>query len=139
MDTAIAIEINGHRHEVSRRRLTGAEIKRIGHHEHGLLYRLGGDERRLIPDEEVLELHEHERFEVVAHEPIVIIIEDKRYETRKHVLTGAQIKELGKQPPANYLYRLDRGERVPIEDDQRVHLHDGEVFITQPPCGHASR
>jgi Multiubiquitin len=138
MHVTITIEINGHGHEVHHRSLTGAQIRAIARHEQGALYQLRGDERRFIADDEVVELHDNGRFEIVEHELICIIIEDKKYETRKHVLTGSQIKELGHQPPGNYLYRLACGERIPIEDDQKVHLHDGEVFITQPPCGHAS-
>ncbi len=138
MHTVITIEINGRRHEVHHRALTGAEIRAIGHHEHGALYLLGRDERRFIPDDEVIELHDGERFELIEREPIWIIIEGKNYETSRRVLTGAQIKELGHQPPANRLYQIERGERILIEDDQKVHLKDGDQFITLSCTGHAS-
>ncbi len=140
MHTVITIEINGHRYEVQHHQLTGEEIRKLGHHEDGALYLLRhGGERMFIPDDKTVELHDDERFEiVVAHESITIFIEGTPYETRKHVMTGAEIKKLGNQPPANRLYRLEGTQRILIEDDQRVHLHCGEQFITQPPCGHAS-
>lgn len=136
MHTVITIDINGHRHEVQHHhhhQLTGEDIRKLGHHEDG------DGERMFIPDDKTLELHDGERFEiVVAHESITIFIEGTPYETREHVMTGAEIKKLGHQPPANRLYRLEGTQRILIEDDQRVHLHCGEQFITQPPCGHAS-
>jgi hypothetical protein len=140
MQRAITIEIDGHRHEVHHHELTGEQVRNLAHHEHGVLYHLKNDgERKFIFDEEIVELHNGERFEIVAaHEAITIVIEGTPYETRKHVMTGSEIKHLGHQPPANYLYRLDGTQRIRIEDDQRVHLHCDEQFITTPPCGHAS-
>ncbi len=140
MHTAITIEINGHRHEVHHHKLTGEQIRKVGHHEDGDLYLLKHDgERKFIPDDEEVELHDGEHFEIVVeHETITIIIEGTPYETRKRVMTGAEIKQLGHQPPANRLYRIEGTQRIRIEDDQRVHLHCGGEFITTPPCGHAS-
>lgn len=140
MHTSITIEVNGHRHEVHHHRLTGEQIKKLGHHEHGDLYQLKHDGgRKFIPDEREVELHDGERFVIVAeHEAITIFIEGTPYETDKRVMTGAEIKALGHQPPANRLYRLEGAERIRIEDDERVHLRCGEHFITTPPCGHAS-
>lgn len=136
----IAIEINGHRRGVHHQRLTGEQIRKLGHHEDGVLYLLEHNgTRKFIPDDDTLELRDGERFEIVVeHKVITIFIEGIAYETRKHVMTGAEIKQLGHQPPGNRLYRLEGTQRIPIEDDQRVHLHCGEQFITTPPCGHAS-
>lgn len=35
MHTTITIDINGHPHDLHHRTLTGAQIKALGHHEHG--------------------------------------------------------------------------------------------------------
>jgi hypothetical protein len=140
MHTIITIEINGHRHELHHNRLTGEQIRKLGHHEDGNLYLRGhGGKRTFIANDELVELHNGECFEIVIeHETITIIIEGTPYESNKRVLTGAEIKQLGHQPPANRLYRLEGTQRIRIEDDDRVHLNCNEQFITQPPCGHAS-
>ena len=53
-------------------------------------------------------------------------------------MTGAQIKALAHRPPGNRLFRVEHHQRIEIADDERVHLHNGERFVTQPPCGKAS-
>ena len=140
MHTPIRIEIDGHPHEVQQHRLIGKEILKLGHHERGELYLLDPPkEQKFIPDDDIVELNDGQRFVIVAeHEAITIVIEGTPYETRKRAMTGSELKELGDQPPANRLYRIEGTQRVRIEDDQRVHLHCGEEFVTQPPCGHAS-
>lgn len=138
MQLTVTIEVNGNRLSLKEPIASGSTIKAAARYGHGALYRLDGEGRRLISDDEIIELQESDRFEIVPLAVITIIIEDKKYETQEHVLTGSQIKELGKQPPANYLYQLVAEERILIEDDQKVHLRDGDAFITQPQCGHAS-
>jgi hypothetical protein len=107
MHTPITIEINERRHEVHRHSLTGEQIRKLGHHEDGALYRLKHDgERVFIPDHEVVELHGGERFEIIVeHAVVTIYIDGTAYETRKHVMTGAEIKQLGHQPPAGRSFR----------------------------------
>jgi hypothetical protein len=70
--------------------------------------------------------------------PIVIEVDGCDYRTDERVMTGAQIKALAHRPPGNRLFRVEHHHRIEIADDERVHLHDGEKFVTQPPCGKAS-
>jgi hypothetical protein len=60
------------------------------------------------------------------------------YGTERHKLTGAEIKALANRPPGNRLFRLEHHQRVEVADDQTLHLHNGERFVTQPPVGKAS-
>jgi hypothetical protein len=78
------------------------------------------------------------------HEPHVIVFEvdTTRCETHEHELTGAQIKALANKPPANALYRIEERHGHPhrqeIGDNELVHLHEHEHFVTEPPVGRAS-
>jgi hypothetical protein len=135
------IEINGHHHEVHHHSLTGAGIKALGHHEHGDLFRLEGDQRRPVSNEETIHLHDGERFLIESeprHERIAIEVDGTRFETERHEMTGSAIKQLARRPPGNTLYRLEGRERVHVRDDETVHLHDCERFITLPPVGQAA-
>ncbi|HTW85402.1 MAG TPA: multiubiquitin domain-containing protein [Candidatus Sulfotelmatobacter sp.] len=140
--TTIQIEINGHRHDVHHASRTGAEIKALVDEENGELFRLDGDERQRVDDDEIVHLHEQERF-VIVHHPhhvsIRIEVDGDPYVSHREVRTGAEIKALAHRPPGNLLYRLlHDGQRVKIGDEERVHLKEGERFITVPPVGHAS-
>jgi hypothetical protein len=136
------IEINGHHHEVHHHSLTGAGIKALGHHEHGILFRLEGDERHQVANEETVHLHDGERFFIegqLHHEQrIAIEVDGTRFETERHQMTGAAIKQLARRPLGNTLYRLEGRERVRVGDDETLHLHDCERFITLPPVGQAA-
>lgn len=68
----------------------------------------------------------------------VIEVDGCDYRTDHRVMTGAQIKALAHRPPGNRLFRVEGHQRIEIADDQRLHLHNGEKFVTQPPVGKAS-
>jgi hypothetical protein len=139
MHTKIQIEINGELHDVHHVNRNGAEIKALVDEEHGALYRLEGDERYLIGNDEVVHLHEHERF-VIVHEHVAITVEvdGSDYLFHHHEHTGAEIKHHAHRPAGNTLYRVESGQRIKITDDETVRLHEGEIFITMPPIGQAS-
>jgi gentisate 1,2-dioxygenase len=138
--TTITIDINGHPHDIHTNELTGAQIKALGHHEHGTLYRLHDGERHQISDDQLVHLHDHEQFVVVPDEHIAIRVEVDEDDVVFHheTRTGAQIKDHAHRPAGNTLYRIHNGQRVKIADDETVHLKDGEVFVTMPPVGQAS-
>lgn len=71
-------------------------------------------------------------------ETITIEVDGDPFKTAHAKRTGAQIKALAHKPPANILYKINGHHRVEIADDQEIHLHDGEKFMTQPPVGGAS-
>jgi len=150
MSTTITIEIDGQPHQSADASLSGRRIKELRGHLDGRLLKLEADDERFVADEEVLDLRGGEQFtfecEVEEHrhhqhrrKRIVIEVDGKPYETRRHELTGAEIKALAHKPPGNLLYRITaERQRVEIGDTQPVHLHDGEKFVTTPPVGHAS-
>ncbi len=143
MHATIQIEVNGQLHDLHHATRTGAEIKALAHASNGELYRLEGDERRRVGDDETVHLHEGEHFVIVheAHHGVAIRIEvdGEPYVSHHKVRTGAEIKALAHRPPGNLLYRvLHDGQRVKIGDEEPVHLKEGECFITVPPVGHAS-
>ena len=143
MHTTIQIEINGSLHDVHHSTRTGAEIKALVDEPNGELFRLHGDERRRVGDDETVHLHERERF-VIVHHPhhhvaIRIEVDGEPYVLNHKVRTAAEIKALAHRPPGNLLYRLlHDGQRVKIGDDEPVHLKEDERFMTVPPVGHAS-
>jgi hypothetical protein len=140
MRATIQIEINGHPHDVHHETRTGSELKALGHHEHGTLFRLEGEHRRPIADDETIHLHDGECFEVVNEDRVTIIInvDGTDFPVHHRERTGAEIKHLAHRPPGNTLYRIKDNQRIKIADDESVHLRDGERFITMPPVGHAS-
>lgn len=69
---------------------------------------------------------------------ITIVVDGTDYETEERVLNGAQIKALAHRPPGNRLFQIHGTQRDEIADNQEVHLHEGEQFVTLPPCGKAS-
>ncbi len=141
MHTTIQIEINGRSHDVHHATRTGAEIKALVDEENGELFRLDGHERHHVDDDEVVHLHEHERFEIGHHHhaSIRVEVDGEPYVSHHEVRTGAEIKALAHRPPGNLLYRLlPGGQRIKIGDDEPIHLEEGERFITVPPVGHAS-
>lgn len=140
MHTTITIDINGHPRDLHTHELTGAEIKALGHHEHGVLFRLAGDERHRIADDQVVHLDDHERFEVIPEEHVAIRIEvdEEAFIVDHRTRTGAEIKALAHRPAGNTLYRIHNGQRVKIADDEVVHFKEGECFVTMPPVGQAS-
>jgi hypothetical protein len=72
----IQVEINDQPHDVHQTMLTGAEIKALVDEPNGELFRLGGDERRRVGDDETVHLHERERFVIVhPHHHVSISIE----------------------------------------------------------------
>lgn len=74
-----------------------------------------------------------------AKRPVHIEVDGTRYETTEHEMNGLQIKALARRPPGNRLYRLEGDhQRVEIGDEETIHLHDGERFVTHPRVGKAS-
>jgi hypothetical protein len=138
MNTTIQIEINGHRHDVHHESRTGAEIKALVDEENGILFRLDGEDRHRVEDDEVVHLHEHERFIIEERVDITINVDDTDFPVHHKTRTGAEIKHLAHRPPGNTVYRLDGMQRIKIADDETVHLHDHERFVTVPPVGHAA-
>lgn len=148
MATKVLI-INGHTHEVHHDALTGAQIKALGHHDHAHLFRIDGEMHVIVQDDELVHLEVQERFitttditqfgQHLRHQAITIEVDGDPYPTREHVLTGLQIKELAHKPAGNRLFRLlGDGQRIEITDAEKVHLHEGEQFVTLPPIGRAS-
>ncbi|MHB1550464.1 MAG: multiubiquitin domain-containing protein [Vulcanimicrobiaceae bacterium] len=70
--------------------------------------------------------------------PITIEVDGVEYKTEDHVLTGTEIKALAHRPPGNRLFRLEGHQRIEVQNDESVHLHEHEKFVTQPPVGKAS-
>jgi hypothetical protein len=143
MHTNIHIEINGKVCEVHHDARTGAELKALADEKNGELFRIDGDERHRVGDDETVRLYEGERFVIVQHPhqhvAIQIEVDGAPYVSHHEVRTGAEIKALARRPPGNLLYRLrPDGQRVKIGDEERVHLLEGERFITVPPVGQAS-
>lgn len=140
MHSTIVIDINGRQYDVHHHTLTGAEIKALAHEEHGTLFRLEGDYRRRIADEDQLHLNDRERFEIVDERQIDIRVEvdEETVVVHHRTRTGREIKALAHRPPGNTLYRLHGNQRVKIGDDEEVHLKEGECFVTMPPVGQAS-
>ena len=140
MHTTITIDINGQPHDLHTDELTGTEIKALGHHEQGALFRLAGDERHRIADDQTVHLHDHERFEVMPEEHVAVRVEvdEETVVFHHHTRTGAEIKEHAHRPAANTLYRVYDGKRVKIAQDEVVRLEEGECFVTIPPVGQAS-
>jgi hypothetical protein len=143
MHTKLQIEINSHRHDVHHQSRTGAEIKALVDEGSGELYRLEGDERYAVGNDEVVHLHEGERFVIVekAHHGVAIRIEvdADSYVSHHEIRTGAELKALAHRPPGNLLYRLlPHGQRMKIANEEPVRLEEVERFITVPPVGHAS-
>jgi hypothetical protein len=140
MHATIQIEINGRSYEVHHETRSGAEIKAIADHEHGTLFRLEGEQRRRIEDDEVVHLREHEHFFIVheEHVTITIDVDGTDFPVHHHERTGAEIKHLAGRPAGNTLYRIEGTQRIKIADDETVRLHENEHFITMPPVGHAS-
>jgi hypothetical protein len=140
--TTITIDINGHPHDLHHRTLTGAQIKALAHHQHGTLFRLEGEHRhgQPIADDEVVQLHDHERFaiEPEAHIAIRIKVDEEVVVVHHRTRTGAEIKALAHRPLGNTLYRLHGNQRIKIGNDETVSLHEDECFVTMPPIGQAS-
>lgn len=143
MHTTITIDINGHPHDLHHQHtLTGAQIKLLGHHEHGTLFRLKGDHRHGQPimDDEVVHLHDHERFEIVpeTHITIRIKVDAETVIVHHRTRTGTEIKALAHRPPGNTLYRIQGNQRIKVGNDESIHLKEDERFVTMPPIGQAS-
>jgi hypothetical protein len=73
-----------------------------------------------------------------AKKPVVIEVDGTDYKTEAHVLTGDEIKALAQRPAGNRLFRLEGHQRIEVADQECVHLHEHERFVTQPPVGKAS-
>lgn len=140
--------VNSQAFEVEGGSLTGGQIKSLSKSE-GQIFRLQDDQRIAIADDQFVAISDGDRFVSVApaaqagiEEPqrtITIYVDGDPYETDQRVLTGSQIKALAKKPLGNRLFRLaGEGQRIQIADDEKVHLHDGEQFVTLPPVGKAS-
>jgi hypothetical protein len=141
--------INAQAFEVEGGPLTGAQIKSLSRSEGQQIFRLRGDDQIAVADDEAIALEDGDRFIAVTSEAqagveeaarlITIFVEGDPYETNRRVLTGSEIKALAKKPPGNRLFRLaGEGQRIQIADDEKVHLHDREQFVTLPPVGKAS-
>lgn len=136
------IDINGHHHETHHHSLTGKQIKDLGHHEHGTLLRVEGENRHRVADDETVHLRDGEQFVIEMHEnehhDITIEVDGQAFHANRHQMTGAEIKQLARRPPGNTLYRLEGRERIRVDDGQTVHLQERERFITLPPVGQAA-
>lgn len=63
---------------------------------------------------------------------IRIYVNNQPFKTEEHELTGAQIKALA-GIPANYeLFRIEGQQSLPINNDERVRLHEDEHFRAIP-------
>jgi len=91
-------------------------------------------------DDELVHLHDHERFEVTADEHVAIRVEvdEETVIFRHRMRTGAEIKEHGHRPTGNILYRIRDGQRAKIANEEVVELKEGECFVTMPPVGQAN-
>jgi hypothetical protein len=67
-----------------------------------------------------------------------IQIDGIEYVVHSKTMTGAEIKNLAHVPPANLLYRVEGTRRVQVADNETVHLHNDEKFVTAPPVGGTS-
>lgn len=143
------ITINSQIFEVADESLTGSQIKTLGRLPHEDLYEVRGEDRVAVADDDLIALDGMARRFVTVPpaaqagvEPertLTIYVDGDPYETDKRILTGAEIKALAKKPAGNRLFRLaGEGQRIPVADDEKVHLHEGEQFVTLPPVGRAS-
>lgn len=73
----------------------------------------------------------------ILKKPLTIEVDGTDYHTEQRVITGAQIKALAHRPPGNRLFRIEGHQRIEVGDNEQVHLHEGEKFVTQPPVGKA--
>lgn len=69
-----------------------------------------------------------------SREEVVIFINDARVVAPSRTMTGREIKELGKIPEGNRLFREEPGRHAdtPISDDEVVELRDGQKFYDLP-------
>lgn len=141
--------INAQAFEVEGGSLTGAQIKALSRSEGQDVFQLRGEQRISVADDVAIALVQDDRFVTVPstaesggegeQRVITIFVDGDPYETDKRVLSGSEIKGLAKKPIGNRLFRLaGDGQRIQIADDEKVHLHDGEQFVTLPPVGKAS-
>jgi len=79
----------------------------------------------------------HTTGKVIAFE-----VDTTRCETKHERLTGAEIKDIAKKPPANTLYLIESRDGHPfgreIGDTEIVHMHENQRFVTEPPIGKTS-
>jgi len=67
-----------------------------------------------------------------SHATFTVLINNKEFQTSAHVMTGAQIKELGGLPADYELYEVRGKESVPVGNDQEVRIHERIQFRAIP-------
>ena len=70
-----------------------------------------------------------------ADPSITFTVDGEPVSTRERKLTPVQIMELGDvDPMTNYLVRVDGRHQTSYRDDpdQKIEVHEGEVFVTVP-------
>ncbi len=65
---------------------------------------------------------------------VTITVDGKKFEIDQHAMTGAQIKRLAGIDPTYKLFLEQRGDDLPIPDDKRIEMKDGQAFYSVPPA-----
>lgn len=81
-------------------------------------------------------MHNEKESKGKEHEKkFLIFINDVKYFVTKKQMTGAELKELGKIPIGNRLFKEIPGDKPdqPILDDMVVELKSGNKFYDLPP------
>lgn len=69
---------------------------------------------------------------------VTITIDNKNFTVHRGSKTVAELKQLAGVPPAYELEEIVDGKLVPLGDDQRVVIKEGERFVSHPRAGASS-
>ena len=140
-DQIITIQIDGNEIKVSKKEMTGKEIKALvkAPTEYLLILIVGkpddaknGDDKP-ISDDELVMLQDGMRFRTTK--AFTITINGKSIHVSKLAMTGKEIKGLVDEPLDHLLILvIDEGDDKPISDDELVMLKDGMRFRIVNPA-----
>jgi hypothetical protein len=134
----VSIRINDKPVELPKGHYTGADLKKVGQvPENEVLYRVAGHELHEVHDDKSIEVHAEEWFVSHAH-TLTIFINEKPVHLVKGHYTGSALKQAGKVPSGDILYRIHGHERFEVKDSQTVEIHEHERFVSVPQVGGAS-
>lgn len=70
-------------------------------------------------------------YEQKETEQVSIIVNNKPVVVTKHT-TGAEIKSAAGVPATFELFRIEGKKEIPVTDDEKVTVHEGEKFTASP-------
>jgi thioredoxin reductase len=124
----VTILVNDHSVTFQKDHATGHQIKAAaGLPEDLQLYGSGGE---LIANDELVELHENERF-TTAPKAVEILVNNRAVEVPGHEVTGAQIKNAAEVPADFKLYgpngtEVTDGQTIKVKHDERFTAISGQ-------------